>query len=362
MPVKPIRGKTILILARGGLGDSIRFLSVLRPLRDNFPSGRILIVVKNQIQKDIFLSSGLGDEIAVYSPESLNWSGKLSFWRYLRRQNPDILIATYQNIGLYTKLFSLFSCIPIRVGYCPRPFFNRPIRFRRDLPRIEIEGEILKRLRLPASDLKPFTSFDIPSAAHRYADLWLREKGIDLKKNILIGLHIGLDEISHGKCWPLRKYLELIGRIAARFPAVRFLILGGEDEVSLQARLRELSFPPEAETVIGEADYFQSSALLSRCSLFISNDGFLMHLAAGLKLPVIALFGPTAEKVVVPPCGKIEVVSLDLPCRPCYRMGAPGERKYGCDSYHCIRDIPVEEVMRAVLRWKTLLEGGMDDA
>ena len=120
MPVKPIRGKTILILARGGLGDSIRFLSVLRPLRDNFPSGRILIVVKNQIQKDIFLSSGLGDEIAVYSPESLNWSGKLSFWRYLRRQNPDILIATYQNIGLYTKLFSLFSCIPIRVGYCPR--------------------------------------------------------------------------------------------------------------------------------------------------------------------------------------------------------------------------------------------------
>jgi heptosyltransferase-2 len=97
-------------------------------------------------------------------------------------------------------------------------------------------------------------------------------------------------------------------------------------------------------------------ALLSRCSLLVSNDSGVMHLATAVGTPVVAVFGPSNQVAWGPwhPALAADgvdsphrVVGLELPCRPClyrgYRLGAPG----GCPTRDCLSWLPSDRVVEA---------------
>lgn len=339
----------ILLLARGGLGDTVRFLPIIRVLRNNYPRASLTVVVGNKQQEVIIEMAGAADKIIIYDALNLSVSARFKFAFKLRRLRPRLFIATYENSGWGTLLLSLWLGAPLRVGYGIRPFFNRPLSFDQHRPRREIELDILKVLGIATSSPLPPISLRLPPSARSWARSYLKE-GFSSPPPLLLGIHIGLDEISHGKCWPVSRYRELAGRILGRYPRTRFLIFGGEDERALIDQLRRDPFPSPVRVLIGKTDLPRTAALLQQCRLLITNDGFLLHLAAAQAVPIVALFGPTSEKVVLPPNYRAEVVKTDLPCRPCYRAGPRGARKYDCRDYHCIRDIKVEQVFAAVSR------------
>jgi len=56
---------------------------------------------------------------------------------------------------------------------------------------------------------------------------------------------------------------------------------------------------------------------IRRCELVLSNDTGPMHVAAALRKPIVALFGPT-EPARTGPYGQLDnVLQLKLPCVPC---------------------------------------------
>ncbi|UCD35851.1 MAG: hypothetical protein JSU90_03195, partial [Nitrospiraceae bacterium] len=85
-------------------------------------------------------------------------------------------------------------------------------------------------------------------------------------------------------------------------------------------------------------------ALISRYSLFICNDTGPMHIAAALKTPVVAVFGPGYFERYNPGHITDKAVSLykRADCSPCNRIT--------CDSMECLAAISAEEVTEAALK------------
>jgi heptosyltransferase-2 len=88
---------------------------------------------------------------------------------------------------------------------------------------------------------------------------------------------------------------------------------------------------------------------MERCKLFISNDTSLMHIAAGLNIPTVAIFGYTNYKELYPWKNKHVIVRKELECSPCFfNSPRPVQCIYsGEEEFKCKKTIEVEEVVEA---------------
>jgi heptosyltransferase-2 len=82
--------------------------------------------------------------------------------------------------------------------------------------------------------------------------------------------------------------------------------------------------------------------LLARCEVFVTNDSGAMHLAAALGRPVVAMFGPTAERETAPLRDGARVLTADVFCRPCMLRDCPIDHR-------CMKRITPEIVLEAAL-------------
>jgi heptosyltransferase-2 len=100
--------------------------------------------------------------------------------------------------------------------------------------------------------------------------------------------------------------------------------------------LREAGTP--VLDLAGRLPLLASAAALARCDVVLTNDSGLMHVAAALGVPAVALFGSTAPQLGFAPYrSPARVLGVEgLPCRPCTHVGRPA-----CPLGHfrCMRGI-----------------------
>lgn len=139
-------------------------------------------------------------------------------------------------------------------------------------------------------------------------------------------------------------------RAMKRWPAERFLAVSAALERKGIACLR-FEEPDggrcEEGTGFVRASLRPLKALLARCSVLVTNDSGMMHMAVGLGVPVVALFGSTVLEFGFGPLGDRDtVLERDLDCRPCAVHGARF-----CWQGHgaCLRGITVDDVVAAVI-------------
>jgi heptosyltransferase-2 len=91
----------------------------------------------------------------------------------------------------------------------------------------------------------------------------------------------------------------------------------------------------------------QAATLMAQADVVVSNDSGLMHLAAGLNTPLVALFGPTVAEFGFYPFRTQAIVHDHiLKCRPC---SAHGGSECPQRHFRCMKDTLPDNVFQSVI-------------
>jgi heptosyltransferase I len=121
------------------------------------------------------------------------------------------------------------------------------------------------------------------------------------------------------KRWPATHFRELVIRVRSQNPATRFIILGAQSDVPLATEIISAA-PDNCLDLTTRTSLLQTVELLRASQVVVTNDTGPMHIAAALRKPVVALFGPTNPRRTGP-YGQITraLQRSDLPCVPCMK-------------------------------------------
>src|SRR5262245_7428738 len=132
-------------------------------------------------------------------------------------------------------------------------------------------------------------------------------------------------EYGPAKRWPY--FRELAERIG--LPAV---LLGSPHD-----RAGASAIP--GKNLIGQTSLDEAVRLIAGAAVVIANDSGLMHVAAALGRPQVALFGSSSPLHTPPASPRARVLWLKLECSPCFARECP------LGHFRCMRDISVEKVL-----------------
>lgn len=144
------------------------------------------------------------------------------------------------------------------------------------------------------------------------------------------------------KCWPEKKWAEVIRRLQKDF-AARVILTCSPDEKEIKMAEQILNLCPQRPaSTLGGINLGQLAALIQRSALFLGVDSAPMHIAAAVATPVIAVFGPSDDALWSPWGKNNRVVRRRCPCL---------EKKQTLCSpikgMDCLNNVPADEVYQA---------------
>lgn len=102
------------------------------------------------------------------------------------------------------------------------------------------------------------------------------------------------------------------------------------------------------EDLAGRTTLSETIDLISLSDGLVSNDSGLMHIAAALNKPVIALYGSTSPKFTPPLSKNASILQLQLDCQPCFERTCP------LKHHRCMQDLKPEQVLSHIAQWRIL--------
>lgn len=222
--------------------------------------------------------------------------------------------------------------IPVRTGYVGEMRFgllNDARRLdRRTLPRLVDRYAALAADRGAAPARTPAPVL-VPDAANRAAAR--AALGLDTGRRVAI-LCPGA-EYGPAKRWPAAHFAELAAKLAADGLDV-WLVGSPKDKDSAAAIVAAAKAAGGApRDLAGRTDLGTAIDLLSAASVVVSNDSGLMHAAAGVGAPLVALFGSSSPAYTPPVSPRASIARIEIACSPCF------ERECPLGHFRCMRDL-----------------------
>ncbi|HMO02788.1 MAG TPA: glycosyltransferase family 9 protein [Oligoflexia bacterium] len=332
--------KNILIVLLGALGDVARGMSLVSPIKKNFPEARINWLVEPKSADLVKLHPQI-DCVKVFRRD-LGLTAFFETIHWLARQNFSITLDLQRHFK--SGIFSLASRAPLRLSF-PRSqskefnwlFNNREIPELPDnAPKIESYFLFLKELGVN------FDPKQVDFGVSASCDPQLLSALLDWKIDDEPYLTICLGSTWATKDWPLGGWSALVKKLLD-MKLGKIVLIGDKKQITTaEALLSAFGRNKELYSVVGKTDLKQLLTVIKYSRCLISPDSGPGHLAAMVRVPVVSLFGPTSIERTAPYGFEKFAIKAEIACAPCYRRICPG-----LDNL-CMRLIAPEKVAQKV--------------
>ncbi|HSF68750.1 MAG TPA: lipopolysaccharide heptosyltransferase II, partial [Nitrospira sp.] len=318
----------------------------LKGLRRLFPQASITLLVKPLVAA-LFESHPAIDRIFLYDDKGRHagLAGKWRLARDLRREGFDLAVL-FQN-AFEAALLATVAGIRRRYGYATdgRSFLlSEPVMTpgrRAPVHQVEYYWSMLTPLGLTGHPGQP-ELFLSPDEEQSMAER-LARAGITAD-HVVIGINPG-STYGGAKRWLPDRFAESTERLCRRVsdagqrPAVVLIGAKGEEPLGREIASR---LSVDAVVLSGATTIRELMAVIKRCALLVTNDTGPMHIASALRVPVVAVFGPTDWRTTSPSGEDHTLLRHPVDCAPCMLRECPIDHR-------CMTGVTVEQVYAAGL-------------
>jgi len=336
----------ILVVKPSSFGDIVHAFPAVGLLRQHVPDATIAWVTNAEYVALVELLPGVDERILFDRKRwgrARHWHELAGFLRDIRQREYD-LVLDFQGLlrsAIITRVSGGLRRLGFRSAregaplfYTDRVLLPANLKHAVDKNVFLVQYALNTEERMTLPDLRPARGLD-------------RKAETLCARNSLTGPVLAVAPATRwdSKMWPAEKFAEVIDEVCRQAPEVTCWLAGTSSEREIGEAVVKACQTASPCNLMGETDCGLLAAMLARSNAVLTNDSGPMHLAAALKVPTVALFGPTDPELTGPYGDGHAVFRGTCPDMPCFAGCCP--RRGGPT---CLTDIDANEVAKALLK------------
>ena len=336
--------QSILIIAPNWIGDAVSTQPFLANLKALYPNSKIDILASNWVAPVYRACSEVHVVIeAKFEHKKLQWNLRKQLAKVIEAKNYQACFVLPNSFK--SALIPWLANIPFRIGYRGELRFglinlalNNPSKVNRP-PMMEHYLALSQLLKddesISLDRLVP--KLNVSGAAKQQVEQKLQ--GANINSDSIYAICPGA-EYGPSKRWPTEYFAVLAQQLIKQNSNNQIILLGSKSDHSLAQEIT--SKGQQASNVhnwCGNTSLDEAIALIGMSKAVVSNDSGLMHIAAALQIPQVAIFGSSDPAHTPPLSDRAKIIWLNMSCSPCHKRVCP------LGHLRCLKDILPEQVL-----------------
>jgi len=323
----PLVVQRVLFIRPGGIGDAALLIPTIKALTVSYPQV-IIEVLAEKRNGAVFDMCPQIAKVFYYD----NWRD----WHKFLVRRYDIIVDTEQWHYLSAIIARLLRA-PVRCGFATNErqnLFTHTANYSHDSYEVDSFYSLLAAVGLDVSQSAGGVFLDISTVVEDRSRALLPY--VDATPYVVLFPGASIKE----RRWSGSAFHTVAERCNGLGYGV--VVVGGGKDIQIG---EQIVATLQGVNLAGKTTLAETAVILKGAKLLISGDSGVLHLAAGVDCPTVALFGPGIINKWAPRGENHKVVSLDLPCAPCTKFGTTPECTEGG---RCIKEISVDMVWDVV--------------
>ena len=323
----------ILIIKMSSLGDVLHTLPFVAVLRERFPKARLTWLVHPQFGAFV-PDPPMVDEVIYFDKVKFNKMGLGEKWSCFREMRALLhskkfdLVIDMQGLFKSAAMAAISGC-DTRIGYCEMRegsgFISKAITGS------HARNHVIERYL----DVARYLGCAVNEIQFPMPDLQKEWKAVQQKAEAVNKPYVVM---APGARWETKKWpAEYFARLAEMIlrDGKQVVLAGGPEDAPLGAQIAEMA--PGVTDLTGKTGLRELGALIRHCTAYVSVDTGPLFIAAAMKKPLVALYGPTRPERTGPYGSKeATILTTPAPCAGCL--------KKHCGDWVCMKSIKPEQV------------------
>lgn len=322
-----------LFINFGGIGDEVLFLPTLQCFKNKYPQSNITLCLEPRSQSIKNLSPLIDNVLPIDIKGKNKYLELLKLIIEARKGKFDIVISSGGNklISVLLFLTGIKQRYAYKSGKLSEILLTKAVPLNKNQYAVNMYHDLVKPI---TNDLPELPNISTPR--------------VEIEPNSIV-IHPGVSKMSVSKnmvkTYPPEKWTELINRLIEKNKVV-YLAGGPDDKEYIEAissNFKEdntnfVNYYGKTKNIMDLAKLIASKQMLICC------DSAPMHIGIAVGAKVLAIFGPTDEKKLIPNNDRIIAIKNEsCACRPCLW----DKRNTTCETIECL-NIPIEEFLKYI--------------
>ena len=328
----------ILIVGPSWVGDMIMAQSLFKKLKQLDPDNQITVLAPKWTHPILIRMSEVDStQVMPVGHGRLGLSDRFKLAKELKNQGFDQAIILPGS--LKSALIPFLAGIPKRTAYLGEQRYGLVNDIHKlDKSRLPTTVQRFVNLSGASLSLKDCPVPELVCDEIQAKEVAAKFGYVDSAQSPLLLLCPGA-EYGPAKRWPIQRFAQLAkNRLDQGW---QVWLMGSEKDKEICDSIKQLA-DQRCQNLAGRTNLTEAIDLMSLANAVVTNDSGLMHLAASLKRPLVAIYGSSSPDMTPPLSTQSLSLWLKLDCAPCFKRHCPlGHLK-------CLYNIEVAQVNQAI--------------